>query len=302
MQESDTKGDVTEGAGALLALARSVADDARSVASRYLVPGMLATSGLTALVLRRILPERHSLLPDHGSLWKLVKLQSHALVRLCGVAVTVRGRERLAGGGPFVFVANHQSYFDIIVLLASLPGATRLAVTAELAGHPFWGPLCRALGMVVLGEDEGREAVAEGLERIAEVEASVVIFPEGRRGWGRRLLPFADLPFMAVVGLGVPVVPVAIRGTRTVMSPLGSGEVRSGDVEVILQEPVPTEHLIVEDFHPLREDVRAAIARYVVEIDVVFDAVEAPAAGEPRTARGVAAGGRGLRVAEPSPA
>jgi 1-acyl-sn-glycerol-3-phosphate acyltransferase len=301
MQESERHGDATEAEGALRALARSVAADARSVAGRYLVPGVLATSALAALVLRRILPERHTFLPDHGSLWSFAKLQSRALVRLCGATVTVRGRERLAGGGPFVFVANHQSYFDFIALVAVLPGATRLTVTAELAGHPFWGPLCRALGMIMLAEDTGQEAVADGLQTTAEAEASVIIFPEGRRGPGGRLLPFADLPFVAAIAVGGPVVPVAIRGTRTIMSALGSRESDPVDVEVILHEPVPTEHLIAEDFHPLREDVRNAIARYVDEIDMSADA-PSPAAAEPGRVRGAVAGGGVLRVAEPSSA
>jgi 1-acyl-sn-glycerol-3-phosphate acyltransferase len=301
MQERDTHGYATEAEGALRALARSVAADARSVASRYLVPGMLATSGLAALVLRRVLPERHPVLPDHGSLWSLVKLQSRAVVHLCGVTVTVRGRERLAGGGPFVFVANHQSYFDFIALVAVLPGATRFAVTAEVAEHPFWGPLCRALGMIVLAEDTGEEAVADGLQTTARAEASVVIFPEGRRGPGGRLLPFGDLPFMAAIAVGTPVVPVAIRGTRTVMPAWGSRESHPGDVEVILHEPVPTDHLIAEDFYPLREDVRDAIARYVDEIDVSGD-VPSPAAAESGRVRGALAGAGGLRISEPSSA
>jgi hypothetical protein len=106
---------------------------------------------------------------------------------------------------------------------------------------------------------------------------------------------------MAAIAVGTPVVPVAIRGTRTVIPAWGSRESHPGDVEVILHEPVPTDHLIAEDFYPLREDVRDAIARYVDEIDVSAD-VPSPAAAESGRLCGALAGAGGLRIAEPSSA
>ncbi len=259
-------------AGVLLTLARSVAADARVLANRVVLRGALATSGVAALLLQRLLPERHPILPDHNTLWRLLKLQSHAVARICGVTITVRGRERLAGAGPFIYVANHQSYFDMIALLAALPGPNRVAITAELAEQAFVGPLCRALGLVVIDEEATPEAILDGLGRISDTEASVVIFPEGRRGPGGRLLRFTDLPFVAAVALGVPVVPVAICGARDVMPTVDTGAVHPGDIEVIVGEPIPTADLLPEDYRPLREDARNAISRHVEEIDLQLGA------------------------------
>lgn len=258
--------------GALLAAVCSVASDARAVANRYVFSSVLATSGLAALCLRRVLPERHWALPDHGTLWRMLQLESRVLARFCGVRVTVHGRERLAAGGPFVFVANHQSYFDIVALMAFLPGRMRFVVTQELSEHQFWGPLLRALGMVVVDDAvQSAESIIQGLEKIGDAGGSVVIFPEGRRRQRARLLPFDDLPFLAIIELGVPVVPVAIRGTRAVMPAGRSSGIEPGDVEVLVAEPIPTEHLLAEDYRPLREDVRSAIARYAEELDSLLD-------------------------------
>ena len=283
MVERDEREAVGDAGGSLLELARGVAADARALTNHYVIPGLVATSGLGALLLHRLLPEQHPILPDHRTLWRLVKLQSYALARVCGIRVTVRGRERVAGGGPFVFIANHQSYLDFAVLAAFLPGANRLAMTEELTEHAFWGPLLRGLGIGAMSSGECEEAALEALRRMAEAGASTVVFPEGRRGRGLRLLPFARVPFAAVLDLGLPVVPVAIRGTRSIMAPGGVGDVRAGsgetggagggvvDVEVIVQEPIPTAHLLPQDSEPLREDVRASIARYVEEIDPLLD-------------------------------
>ncbi len=253
----------------LLTAVRTAALELRSIANRLMFRGALATSGVAAVLLHRLLPERHPILPDHGTLWDLAKLHSGVLARLCGVAVTVQGRERLSRG-PYVFVANHQSYVDLVVLLASLPGRIRFLATDEMARHPFWGPILRALGIASIDvEADTAEAIAAGLERMT-ADGSVLLFPEGRRGSTTCLLPFADLPFMAIVGLGLPVVPVAIHGTRSVMPGSADGGVSPGEVRVVVEEPIATAHLIAEDYHPLREDVRALIARQVEEVGALL--------------------------------
>jgi 1-acyl-sn-glycerol-3-phosphate acyltransferase len=230
---------------------------------------VLTTSGIAAALLHRLLPERHPVLPDHGTLWELAKFQSGVLARLCGVAVTVQGRERLSAG-PYVFVANHQSYFDLIVLLAALPGRIRFLATDEMARHVFWGPILRAAGIGSVDADGGTpEAVVEELERMT-ADGSVLVFPEGRRGSTRCLLPFADLPFMAIIGLGLPVVPIAIHGTGRVMPATGESGIWPGEVRVVVEEPIPTAHLLAEDYHPLREDVRTLIARQVEEVGALL--------------------------------
>ena len=265
MPDTERAAEIVESESTILETVRAAAEELRSFANRLVFRGVLATSGVAAVLLHRLLPERHPILPDHGTLWDLAKLQSHALARLCGIAVTVQGRERLSGG-PYVFVANHQSYLDLVVLLAFLPGRIRFLVTEEMAQHAFWGPIFRALEMVSVDADaETPEAIVEGLERMT-TDGSVLVFPEGRRSPTTCLLPFSDLPFMAVVGLGLPVVPVAIHGTRSVMPAASERGIVPGEVRVIVEEPIPTAHLIAEDYHPLREDVRALIARQVEEV------------------------------------
>jgi 1-acyl-sn-glycerol-3-phosphate acyltransferase len=253
----------------LLTAVRTAAEELRPIVNRFVVRGVLATSGIAAALLHRLLPERHPFLPDHGTLWELAKLQSGVLARLCGVAVTVQGRERLSAG-PYVFVANHQSYFDLVVLLAALPGRIRFLATDEMTCHLFWGPILRAAGIGSVDADaETPEAVVEKLARMT-ADGSVLVFPEGRRGSTTSLLPFADLPFMAIIGLGLPVVPIAIHGTGGVMPATGASGVWPGEVRVVVEEPIPTAHLLAEDYHPLREDVRALIARQVEEVGALL--------------------------------
>ncbi len=92
----------------------------------------------------------------------------------------------------------------------------------------------------------------------------VVIFPEGGIAPSGERLPFKSGAFALAIETGVPVVPVAIRGTDLVLPPRGRLAVRPGKVEVRLLVPVSTEGLHVEDRGVLRDSVRdilIAVAR-----------------------------------------
>jgi 1-acyl-sn-glycerol-3-phosphate acyltransferase len=67
---------------------------------------------------------------------------------------------------------------------------------------------------------------------------SVLFFPEGTRGEDGRLLPFKPGGFMAAVEAGVPVVPITINDSRSILSP-GDWKVRSGEIEIIFGTPIP---------------------------------------------------------------
>lgn len=242
----------------------SLATDLRFAVNRHIFRTMLATSGAAAVLMYRIVPRRHWLLPDRRTVWSFAKLQARTLARLCGVEVDMRGLEHIAAGGPFIFTPNHQSHFDIAALLGFLPGDNRFAAKEELFRDPILGPVLQTLGMIPIDRDEPLQAI-ERLNALHGAPFSIIIFPEGTRSPAGKLMPFKKGPFVTAIRLGVPVVPVAIRGSAAVMPKKGHLGIHPGRVEVLVDTPIPTESLSYDDRDRLCAQVHGAIARLLRE-------------------------------------
>ncbi len=226
----------------------------RVALSPHVFRGMLVGMAAVAVGLHRVTGSRELA-------WRFAKARARTLAWLLGVAVEVRGLERVATGGPFVFAPNHQSHLDILLLLGQLPGRTRFAAKRELWRHPVVGAVLDTLGMVPIDRDRPELAVA-ALDRAAGERESFVIFPEGTRSRSGELLPFKKGAFVLAIASGLPIVPVVCRGTRRLM-PRGSRlTVVPGTAEIIIEEPIPTVGLGYDDRDALAARVRAAIERH----------------------------------------
>jgi 1-acyl-sn-glycerol-3-phosphate acyltransferase len=223
----------------------------RIFVNRLLFRGMLFTMGAIAVTMYR-------LIRDKNVTWRFAKAQARNLVRLCGVRVTVRGLEQL-GAGPYMFTPNHQSHFDIAMLLGYLPGNNRFAAKKEMFGEPVLGAVLRTMGMIPIDRENPLEAI-QLLNDLKSDQFSTIIFPEGTRSRDGNLLPFKKGPFVAAIHLGLPVVPVVCKGTSRVMPKGKYLSILPGEVEMVVLEPIATSGLTYDDRDRLRERVREEIA------------------------------------------
>jgi len=186
-------------------------------------------------------------------LWARIILWS-ALVRL-----RVEGAARV-GGGPVVFMANHESWLDIPALLVAIPGQVRFLAKRSLFGIPFLGWAMRAMGFIPVDRENRRTAIKSFDEAAARIRAgrSVLVFPEETRTPDGSLLPFQRGGFLIALKAGLPIVPVGIEGARRVLAK-GSYLVRPGRIVVRFGEPIPTAGLGVTAKGELMERVRGAI-------------------------------------------
>jgi 1-acyl-sn-glycerol-3-phosphate acyltransferase len=226
----------------------------RVALSPYLFRGMLVGMGAAAVTLHRTTGSR-------ALAWSFAKARARDLTWLLGVRVHLQGLEHVRGGGPFVFASNHQSHLDILTLLAFLPGRTRFAAKTELWRHSVVGAVLDTLGMVPIDRANPEQAI-DALNRAGGRDESLVIFPEGKRSRDGNLAEFKKGAFVLAIKLGRPIVPVVCRGTRRLM-PRGSQlTVLPGDVEIIVEPPIPTLGLTHDDRDALAAQTRAAIEKH----------------------------------------
>lgn len=171
----------------------------------------------------------------------LMKGWSRILLFLLRVKVGVRGAERLRPGGTYIFIANHQSYLDIIVIGAALPDGALFVYKEELTKIPIWGWSLKHSPFIMIRRSDARDAmrsIERAASEIRERGQSVVIFPEGTRSVDGTLGEFKRGGFLLAAKTGVPLAPLAILGSHALM-PRGDWRVRSGSVNVIIGDPIP---------------------------------------------------------------
>lgn len=167
---------------------------------------------------------------------------------------------------PYVVVANHESSADPF-LLSSLPFDMRWVAKVSLFKIPVIGWLLRAGGDIKLLRGDGASVRAMLAEARTTLDSGlpVMIFPEGTRSPDGSLQRFKDGAFHLAIEAGVPILPLAIEGTRA-CRPKGSLWFGVARAKVRVLAPLSTAGLTINDLPRLREDTRASIRDALVEM------------------------------------
>jgi 1-acyl-sn-glycerol-3-phosphate acyltransferase len=160
---------------------------------------------------------------------------------------------------PYVVVANHESFADIL-LISHLPWEMKWMSKAEFFRIPVVGWEMRLAGDIPLRRGSPTSA-GQAMSRAREVlrqRVSVMIFPEGTRSPTSDLLPFKEGAFRLAIKAGVPVLPLAVAGTRTAL-PKHDWRFGRAVAQVVVLPPVETNNLTLKDASELRDRVRGMI-------------------------------------------
>ncbi len=199
-------------------------------------------------------------LPPRGK-WMYLSawMWSWVVVWSAGIRVRRHFATPLAASEGYVFMVNHQSMMDIPVLLATLPGETRMLAKKGLFQIPLFGWGLSAGGFIPVDRKRrstARETFAASV-RCLEEGRSLLLFPEETRSRGE-LLPFKSGGFLMALKTGYPIVPVGLDGTLEAR-PRGSLINRPWRVDVRYGEPIDVTAYGVRGKARLMEDVRARV-------------------------------------------
>jgi 1-acyl-sn-glycerol-3-phosphate acyltransferase len=196
----------------------------------------------------------------------IARIWGRAILFVSRIRVTVKGLENIDPSQSYVYMANHQSNFDIPVLLAHLPVQFRWLAKAELFRIPIFGRAMRGAGYIEIDRFNQKSAF-ESLNQAAgkmKNGLSIMMFPEGTRSRDGKIRPFKKGGFVMAIGSGEPIVPVIIKGTWPIMAK-SSLRINSGDVTLQIERPIRTTDYTRDTKEDLIESVRTVICRGVEE-------------------------------------
>lgn len=191
---------------------------------------------------------------------------SWLILATTGVRVRVRGLERVPTDGAYVFVSNHQSIYDIPILFSTLPFQLRIIAKASLGLFPVLGWHLRYTGHLLVDRSRSGAATLAQVATLMRRGHSLIVFPEGTRSRDGQVGRFKGGLFLLAVEAGLPVVPVAVSGSRHVMLK-GRLMTCPGEVDVAVHDPIPTRGMTRDDARALAARAREVVAQMAATLD-----------------------------------
>src|SRR5215203_3877470 len=198
----------------------------------------------------------------HYLVYPWARFGAGSWLRLSGVRVKVRGLEHLNPKQPYVFVSNHRSYLDTATLFIYTGRRIGLLAKKELLKVPVLGVGMGFVNVMAIDRSNRESAIrtTEAAAQRIKSGVSFAVFVEGTRAKPGELLPFKKGAFYMARQAGVPVVPVAIKNSDVLMGK-GTGEARSGTIEMVIMPSVKTIDMVTdEDMNQLIAEIRESIA------------------------------------------
>ncbi len=185
---------------------------------------------------------------------RMLSTYADLTTQLTGVELAVDGEEHLWSSRPAVFIFNHQSGLDSILMAKLVQRDVVGIAKKELESTPIVGPLMKAAGVVFVDRGDRNkaiEAMRPAVEAMRE-GLSVVIAPEGTRSASNKIGRFKKGAFHMAMAAGVPIVPVVFKNALDAL-PRHGMVIRPATVDVVVHPPIPT-----ADWKPEELDARIA--------------------------------------------
>lgn len=216
--------------------------------------------------------------PLRGRGWSWCgKWWSRYILFWSGVRLETSYEVPLPRDGRFIFLPNHQSYYDIPILLATLPSTVHFAAKQSLFKIPVFGWSLKAGGFIPIDRHDksrAREAFNVAAARLQK-GGSVLFFPEGSRSWDGRLQPFELGGFLLALKTGLPIVPVGISGAHPIL-PRGGRWIDPGTIRLRYGTPIDVTAYGIRRREELVQEVRARIRELSGIEDGAGGAVDGP--------------------------
>ena len=151
--------------------------------------------------------------------WKFVNMAGRFFLWMCGIRVVTNGFEHIPKDAPHLLIANHASYLDGVIMVALLPYGCRFVAKAELSKSILIKPFLNSIRIEYVNRLDAKKGI-EDARRIAQSARELpplLYFPEGTLNRVSGLRPFHMGGFTTAVEEDLPVIPIAVRGSRSIL-------------------------------------------------------------------------------------
>ena len=190
---------------------------------------------------------------------KVVTDWSNFVLKIGGLNLTVIGKENIPCE-PCLFVGNHQSNFDIPVILSNMNRLTGAIAKKEMEKIPVMSYWMRQIHSVFMDRENPREAlksISEGVENLKN-GYSMIIFPEGTRSRSNNMGEFKKGSMRLAIKAGVPIVPITFYDTHKAMEG-NNGKVKKANAKLIIDKPIYMDKMSKEEKAGISEMVQNII-------------------------------------------
>jgi 1-acyl-sn-glycerol-3-phosphate acyltransferase len=201
---------------------------------------------------------------------RVAKSAARILLRLTRTPLVINGLEQLPSADPHIIVANHASYLDSLVLTAALPANYSFIAKKELLEQLIPRVILGALSTQFVerfDQKEGVEDVSRITEYVLHTDESLIFFPEGTFMRQPGLRPFHVGAFKIAAEIGIPVIPVVINGSRSILRDVQFSP-RRGMLRLSILPPIKPKGKGWSDIIALRDEARTQILSRYSEPDL----------------------------------
>lgn len=193
---------------------------------------------------------------------RMATLWAKLLLMFCNIKVDVIGKENVLFGKPQIFMANHQSDFDILISLAHIPVQFRWIAKKELFAIPVFGAAMRSAGYIEIDRNNREKAIQSIDEAALRIRSgkSIMTFPEGTKSRHGEIKTFKQGAFHLAITSGAPIIPIAIIGSHRIISGR-SLRINPGQLKMVIGKPIDVQGFTIENRNDLIEKVRNEIIR-----------------------------------------
>ena len=183
---------------------------------------------------------------------------------MCFLALTrikINGNENINPDKSYIFVANHQSMFDIFLIYGYLNAKFKWIMKQEIRKTPLLGKACESMGHIFVDRSSpmrAQKSLEEAKDRLLQGSNSVFLFPEGTRSTNGKIGRFKRGAFTIARDLHLPIIPVTISGAYNVL-PKNGWYITPGKITMTIHQPIDTTNLSDDNLNEIIDQVKNTI-------------------------------------------